>query len=399
MKKKTFIQLLKKYNEGKASEAEQKFVELYYELLHSASHTSDQLREEDSYHVKQKILNEILQKIQPVNGTEEKKDKAKIKGWIWPVQVAAAVVVLLTAAIFIQVMIASHKKKLENIVAKTTVLPYVNQIHPGGNKAVLTLANGTQIDLDSVQKGALVKQGNTKIIKINSGLLAYNDNQQMANNAQKEIQYNTITTPRGGQYVVILVDGTKVWLNAASSLRYPTAFTGKERVVEMQGEVYFEVAKNAKMPFVVKTGDARIKVFGTHFNVNAYENENTIRTTLAEGSVQVTDKNRNVLLKPGEQAKLDKQTGNIDLLKANVDEVLAWKNNLFYFDNTNIKAIMIDLSRWYDVDIIYKTEKLDNKNYSGIISRYSDVNAVLERLSLTGTVHFKIEGPLITVTD
>jgi transmembrane sensor len=399
MKKRTFIQLLQKYNEGMASEAEQKFLELYYDLLDARNETKDQHGEEDSIQLKQKMLNEILQRIQSGDAIEEKKEKAKIKSWIRPVQVAASVVVLLIAAIFIQVMIAGHKKQFVNSVVKKPVSPYVNAIHPGGNKAILTLANGTQIVLDSAQKGSLARQGNTRVIKVNSGLLSYNDSQQMENNEQQEIQYNTISTPRGGQFVVILVDGTKVWLNAASSVTYPTAFTGKERKVEMQGEVYFEVAKNAKMPFVVTTGDARIKVFGTHFNVNAYDNETSIRTTLAEGSVQVTDKNMNLLLKPGEQAKLDRNTGNIDLLKANVDEVLAWKNDLFYFDNTNIKRIMSDLARWYDVDIIYKTEKLDNKNYSGIISRYSDVKAVLERLSLTGTVHFDIEGRLITVTD
>lgn len=214
-----------------------------------------------------------------------------------------------------------------------------------------------------------------------------------------KVLYNTISTPRGGQYQVMLPDGSKVWLNAASSLRFPTAFTGKERQVKMEGEAYFEVAQQASKPFVVVTGNIKIKVLGTHFNVNAYSNENTIRTTLAEGAVRVSKEDKSKVLEPGEQVQFDKQTGNMSIKQVNVDQMLAWKNGLFYFDNTNIKTIMKQVARWYNVDAVYETAQLKNKNFSGITSRYKNVDGLLKRLELTGTIHFKVEGKTITVMD
>lgn len=265
---------------------------------------------------------------------------------------------------------------------------YSNNIKPGGNKAYLTLSDGKRIILTDAANGEIARQSGIKVIKTADGQVIYEITE-----AQKLVKgaaiYNTIETPKGGQYQLKLPDGTKVWLNAASSLRFPTSFAAlKERKVQLNGEAYFEVAKDKNKAFLVSTVNQVIEVLGTHFNVNSYSDNAGTKTTLLEGAVKITsDKNITKVLKPGQQAEV---TDKIIVSDANTEEAVAWKNGYFMFMNEPIESIMKKISRWYDVEIIYQ-DKLQNKALWGTVSRYKDVSEVLKRLELTGVVHFKVD--------
>jgi transmembrane sensor len=270
----------------------------------------------------------------------------------------------------------------------------LNQVKPGGNKAVLTLADGTQITLDSTGNGAIASQGNVQVIKLDSGQLAYN---AAKGGKGKEMSYNTLVTPRGGQFRIILPDGSKVWLNAASSLRFPTAFNGKEREVQLIGEAYFEVAANAQMPFKVKVNEMAVQVLGTHFNVMAYPDEANIQTTLLEGAVKIQHGAKAVQLKPGQQAELN-TAGSISVNKeVDVEEVVAWKNGYFHFNHESLEGMMRQIGRWYDAEVAYEG-KISDREFGGKIERGSDITEVLKILELS-KVHFRIEGKKIIVTQ
>ncbi len=298
-------------------------------------------------------------------------------------KIAAAAILLF--GIFTFYKLGLGKNNLKQQVAKTNSA----DMAPGGNKAVLTLADGSKIVLDSAANGNLTNQGNTTIIKLD-GKLAYT-----ASGNNGEVLYNTISTPKGGMYQIVLSDGSKVWLNAASSLRFPTAFTGKQRNVELSGEAYFEIEKNAAMPFNVTVSEMNVQVLGTHFNVMAYNEESEIKTTLLEGAVKVTKGSALGLLKPGKQASLD-NNGAIIITDAEIEKDLAWKNGMFFFENNDIKTIMQQLNRWYDADISYQGN-VTSRRFTGQISRYINLSGVLKMLELTGDIHFKIEGKKILV--
>lgn len=267
-------------------------------------------------------------------------------------------------------------------------------ISPGGAKATLTLADGTVLDLDNLQNGIITKQGNISIIKTGSGQVIYKFNESAG--ASQITQVNTIQTPRGGEYQVVLPDGSKVWMNAASSLQFPAAFTGTERRVKLTGEAYFEVAKNIEKPFIVNADQLSVKVLGTHFNIAAYRDGSKLTTTLLEGSVRVDNGKNNVLIKPGQEAALERDITSFKITEVDVQEAIAWKEGVFVFNDENIESIMRKLSRWYDIDVQFETD-LRNKDFSGTISRFKNIEEVLEMLQLTGSVHFKIEGRKIYV--
>ncbi len=269
------------------------------------------------------------------------------------------------------------------VIAESAVL------EPGGNKAILTLANGQEIILDKQANGNIAVPGGITIIKADSGAIAY---MRTGDN----VQYHTLSTPRGGQFQLTLPDGSKVWLNSASSIRYPTAFTGSERKVEMTGEGYFEVAPDAAKPFTVKAGRLDVHVLGTGFNIMAYADENAIRTTLVSGSVKVTAGDATTVLTPGVQASLTPEGQTFKTFRPDLSEVLAWKNGQFRFNRTGIKNIMRQVARWYDVDIRYEGN-VDNIEFQGILSRKVTAKALLETLEATGEVHFRIEGDHISV--
>jgi transmembrane sensor len=269
-------------------------------------------------------------------------------------------------------------------------------IAPGGDKAVLTLADGTKIILDNAANGNVAQQGNTKIIKLDNGQLAYQTPLSGRRGVGGEALYNTIATPKGGQYQIVLPDGSKVWLNAASSIKFPAAFTGSTRQVEIAGEVYMEIAKNAKQPFIVKTNGTEVQVLGTSFNINAYSDEEAIKTTLIEGSVKVVKENSEAILKPGEQAVISNSAASkIQKILVETDEVLAWKNGDFDFGHSDIRSIMRQLSRWYDIDVVYEGQ-MPERSFSGSMQRNMNLSAALRVLERSN-IHFRMEGKKLIV--
>lgn len=267
----------------------------------------------------------------------------------------------------------------------------IANLQPGKNKAILTLANGSHITLDGAANGTLAKQGGVQIVKTKDGQLVYTITDQTAS----ANELNTIETPNGGQYMVILPDQSKVWLNAGSSLKYPASFAAaKNRLVELTGEAYFEVAKEKAHPFIVKTNKQAVEVLGTHFNINAYANEPSTLTTLLEGSVRVSNAANYKIIKPGEQSALT--TAGLKISPADTEEVMAWKNGYFRFNDERIESVMRKIARWYDVEVEFEGE-ISGEEYNGKISRFKSIAQVLDMLSSTNTVHFKIDGRRITV--
>jgi ferric-dicitrate binding protein FerR (iron transport regulator) len=267
-----------------------------------------------------------------------------------------------------------------------------SSIVPGRNKATLTLANGNVIVLEDEHNGTLAKQGAVQIIKLNNGQLAYKDGE--GENAGKPVSFNTLSTPRGGQYQVTLPDGTVVWMNAASKLIFPTAFKGKDRTVKLMGEAYFEVAANDHQPFIVSVNNMEVKVLGTHFNVMAYEEDRVIKTTLLQGMVKVAGNNKEVLLKPGQQAKM-KIAGEMNVVPVNVEEAIAWKNGIFSFNDVTIEEVMQQIARWYDAEVVYP-DGVPKGLFRGEIDRTADISTVLKILEVSG-VKFTVEGRKILV--
>ena len=301
----------------------------------------------------------------------------------------AVAVVLFGVLISASLWYLYRKTPKEIVKIEKPVTHQPEDILPKGNQAILTLSNGSVIVLDSTKNGVITNQGNVKVIKLDSGQLAYSP--VSANGAESsEITYNTISTPRAAQYEVVLSDGTKVWLNAASSLRYPTAFSGQDRKVVMTGEGYFEVAKNKDKPFHVRVGSVEVEVTGTHFNIMAYEDEASIQTTLLEGSVKVSANGQSDVLKPGKEASLNRGDSKLTTGDANIQQAVAWKNGYFYFDRSDVKTIMRQVSRWYDLDIVYESNVPDMK-FSGKIERNLPLSGISHLLE-SGQIHFRIEG-------
>lgn len=303
------------------------------------------------------------------------------------IAIAASVIGLLFISAF---LVFNKVGKKEIVNGGVNNQRFKDDVAPGGDKAILTLADGSTVVLDDAQNGTLAQQGSSKVIKL-GGKLVYDP----ANKNSKEIVYNTITTPNGGQYQLELPDGSLVWLNATSSIHFPTSFAGKERRVEITGEAYFEIAKNRVMPFIVTVNNAEVQVLGTHFNVNAYNDEENVKTTLLEGSVKFVSGDNINMLKPGQQSQLT-NNGLIKLVSnVDVEEVVAWKNGMFDFENAGIETVMRQLARWYDVEIEYngKTDDL----FIAEMRRNIKLSDALKALELTGKVKFDIQGKKIIV--
>ena len=306
------------------------------------------------------------------------------KRWIFKIAAAAVLVLALSMTVFVLT-----KREKQEVAQGTENPASSNDVSPGGDKAVLTLADGRQIILDTASNGALAQQEGIKVIKL-GGQLTYN-----AEGSSTQVLYNTITTPRGGQYRLELADGSKVWLNAASSLRFPTIFMGSNRTVELAGEGYFEVAHNAAMPFLVKTGEITVQVLGTHFNINSYEDEPVIRTTLIEGAVNVTKKEKAIRLSPGQQAVLD-NAGELVLNKhINTDEIIAWQQGYIHFENADLKTILRQVARWYDIEIAYEGV-VSKRTFFVIVKRSNSLKRVLESLQ-DNNIQYTIEGKKLIV--
>jgi ferric-dicitrate binding protein FerR (iron transport regulator) len=302
---------------------------------------------------------------------------------LWPrIAAAASILLILSAGSYFLL----HKKQPAQQFAQTRPI----NIKPGSKKAILQLASGQQIALNEAPAGTLAKQGNATVTKTADGQVAYNG--QSSTSTTEDI-YNTITTQRGGYYPLKMADGTIAILDAASSIKYPVTFNGKERRVEITGQVYFIVAHNADKPFKVMVKDQVIQDIGTEFNINSYGDEPYIRTTLVQGSVKVTKQQQSVVLIPGQQAINDNQT--IKVQKVNVEDVIAWKNGQTLFNGEDIHEIMRNVSRWYDVDIRYEGE-IPTRQFAGSISRNANLSDLLNILEFDN-VHFRVEGKTIIV--
>ncbi len=380
-----FNELLRKYNAGMASDDEIKFLESFYEMFD----VNDDLITDDNQllyaDLKARLKADINNRTSTHTVTPP--NQVRVKRLIIRYTAAAAILICALGGAF--VFTHNKAKKAKQLAA--------NKIVPGGNRATLKLANGKIIDLTGAHDGILAQEANIQIHKNADGLLVYTAaGNKIQRDADGNIQRNTISTPNGGQYQVVLPDGSKVMLNAASSLTYPVAFEGKERAVELNGEAYFEVAHNKAMPFRVKCARQTVTVLGTHFNINAYYDESAIKTTLLEGAVAVAAGSSKAVITPGEQALV----GSGDQLskrQVDVDKEVAWKNGVFSFDGDDIRSVMRQVARWYDVSVVFNGNFTDDKFY-GEISRSSSLNDVIKILKLSN-VNFEVRDRKIIVTE
>lgn len=374
MKEQEIQDLLIKYAEGKCTEEEIALIENAY-LHENVSYTSDLTRDDISADLKEVFL------LLPKSGRS-------IKLWR---SIASAAAVFLVFAIgwwFLDTRdlgIQDHKSHHA-----------INDISPGRNRATLALANGKMIPLSELKKGII----------IDASKLNYSDGTVLSSSKVELGQVATIITPRGGTYMVILQDSTKVWLNAASTLKFPTSFAGlKKREIEINGEAYFEVAKDKAHPFIVVSRGQKVEVLGTHFNINNYNDEENVKTTLLEGSVRVSSGNgisnnsaevKTMILKPGEQSIVESNV--ISIRNVDVRAAVAWKNGEFLFKENDFKQAMRVIARWYDVEVEYDPSAPKDFRLGGFISRSKNLSSVLSLIELTGKVHFKVEGRRILVT-
>ncbi|WP_069660439.1 FecR family protein [Arcticibacter eurypsychrophilus] len=360
-------------------------------------------------HKSREILNQIL--LNEAEGGDlggeialdnEKRKWAFMRKWaLSPKRLSAAAAILLFVSLglhFLKIQperlklgVQKHQPALKNILSKK-------------NQAILTLASGKVIILDTAGIGTLIKTKDFRFRKTKERQLEYlsltniilTDDEHSTLDGRHS-RLNTISTPKGGQYEVLLPDGTKVWLNAASSLLFPAAFAGKTREVELIGEAYFEVAKSAKMPFVVKSRLAKVEVLGTHFNISAYGEGSAMKTTLLEGAVKISDTNTSTVLKPGEQAIVNKNSDMKVVRMVDVESAVAWKNGLFQFNEADIKEVMQQAMHWYDLNVSYEGP-IAGRHITGKISRNVQASEFLNMLKYTG-VKFKIEGKNVVIMN
>lgn len=401
MNKQEFLDILDKYVNGTATQQEEELLFAYYNSFQQNEVWNEELAG-PSQVMETTLLQRLQQSIRDQEAVGEMEYHSTPVRRLWPgIAAAAAVIIMLSATTWYFLM---RTPKTE--VAKTDDTRTVEEriAAAGHNKAYLTLGNRSTIMLDSSVNGKLAQQGAATIIKENNGLLTYKISPEKPT---EEVLVNTLTTPRGGQYQLVLPDGSKVWLNAASSIRYPTVFTGNERIVEIKGEAYFEVAKipsasGGKKPFQVYISSAKgiregvVEVLGTHFNVNAYDDEQQVKTTLLEGSVKVTKDAASAILKPGQQASLSQSSHTIPVQTINADQVIAWKNGMFSFKGADVYTVMRQIARWYDVQVVLEDEI--KEKFFIEINRNTDIASMLKILEATGSGHFRMEGKKVVVS-
>ncbi len=306
--------------------------------------------------------------------------------WWKKLSVAAALILLLGSAGYL-LMFNENKQKIGRIQN----LPVNSAKDAGSNKAVLTLSDGSRLFLDTGFAGTLARQGNTDVIS-SKGELSYKTEMKTAS---ATMLYNTLVTNKGQLYPLNLSDGSKVWLNSSSSIKFPVAFTGKERLVEVNGEAYFEVANNPDQPFKVLLNGMQVEVLGTHFNVNGYSDESVIKTTLLEGALKVSKGDISLLLLPGQQAGLQ-ENGNIDLIKnIDMEEAVSWKDGYFHFKEASLETVMRQLARWYDVEVVFENKEA-HQTFSGDLEKNLSISRVVEMLEMS-QVRCKLEGKKLVV--
>ena len=390
MNKIEFYNLVTSYLAGTASPEEEKLLLRYYDFLQENQLSWDEDRMGNYGGVKRKVYRKALNEIAE-HKKISKRNKISYLFSNWRVAAASIIIILLSAAGWLHL-----KSSAEQVVKEDDKpVPVMHDIAPGGSKAILTLADGSQVVLEDANNGDITKQKNVTISKTKNGQLVYRTGNDGQMDENKIPAFNTIKTPVGGQYRVVLSDGTKVWLNSGSSIKFPVIFVGNERSVEIEGEAYFEVAKDKKKPFKVLSDDQVVEVLGTHFNVNAYRDEPNIKTTLAEGSVKVSSDGVSNTIKPGQQVRLSRKSHAMNILAVDTEAAISWKDGLFVFNDEDIHSIMRKISRWYGVEVVFQNDI--NENFGGVISKFENVSQVLKILEVTETIHFKIEKRRITV--
>lgn len=388
------LELLKDYvrQSSASSDLEAVIDELWAEL------ETAELSPEISDSLYQKIINDPRILGDPPHFPDHATKSPHALPWQWTTGIAALLCIGFGLFLY---DLSGSKKNAEDRMAQ--LQDTVNIIQPGGNKAMLTLADGRVIRLDEAGIGNLAEEAGIRIVKTADGKIFY---EVIDNTEPGATVYNTISTPKGGEYQLILPDGTSVWLNAASSLRYPTHFTAPTREVDLTGEAYFEVSHEriSGKPFIVKSATQSVEVLGTRFNVNAYENEKA-KTTLLEGRVEVSanidpapdqQAPQSAILHPGQQSSITKGSSNIEVTTVDPLDALAWKNGYFIFQDEDIKSVMKIISRWYDIEVEYEGD-MRGKAFGGTISRFESFEELLSTIALTGSIKFKIEGRRVIV--
>lgn len=374
MDEKHLIDLLDKHNKGLLSEDEQQELFRWYG---KQGHDLKDLSPEQIYQAKATVAGRL--------GISCHRKSTHIKSVMRYAAVVLSILGL-SAVLWVYTQKASDDTEIAAVEEELEILP-------GKDKAILTLIDGSTIDIEELAIGQIKRLDGFSIMKTEQGEIKYLD----VDTQLSVVSKNILEVPFGGQYHVVLSDGTKVWLNAGSKLTYPVQFDETQRVVDLEGEGYFEVAKQ-NAPFKVKSGVQEVEVLGTHFNINAYKDEDYIKTTLLEGSVRVrTSEHRPLLLKVGQQSVVGGH--DLSVREVEVDEILAWKNNFIQFSNNNLEEIMRQISRWYNVEVVFEDESMKTKTFSGKISKYESVNQVLDMLSMTESVRFSIEGRRINVMN
>ncbi len=380
MQEKELQEIFSKYKAGIASEEEKAILESWYLKFNGQGGSDyslgDRIDDADSVWA-------------------ELQAKSLTKRSIWPYVAAAAVILIVMS-------LGLHFYSDSSNVLKKHYVKKQNDIAPGSNKAILTLADGRKISLTDATSGELASQSGINITKTADGQLLYTIAD--VNPPSEHPVFNTIETPKGGQYQIVLPDGSKVWLNAASSLKFPVSFASlKERHVELKGEAYFEVAKQKSHPFIVSTDKQKIEVLGTHFNVNAYADESVAKTTLLEGSVEVwstssesRNKSMKIKLTPGEQSVLS--ANGIDVIQVDTEEAIAWKQGYFRFYDENLESIMRKISRWYNVDVYWEDNSVKKESFAAVTTRFENVSKLLKMLEQTGDAKFEVEEGRIKIS-
>lgn len=379
MDQRRITELIEKVYANTATEAEIAELDLLYLEFDQKPGYTDKLNEREKVTYKQTIYNRISDQIDTEPENQNRRvPKHRIRLWFS----MAAVLLISALMVFIYHL---NKPSFKQDSLQTT------DIKPGGNVATLTLSNGQKVVLTDLKNGTLANEDNTSIQKTNDGQVVYSKKGIVHNSSSS---YNMMTTPTGGQYALTLSDGTKVMLNAASTLKYPVCFSGKDRIVELTGEAYFEVAHDKKKPFKVIANHQVTEVLGTHFNINSYADEDHVKTVLIEGSVKVYSNAGFKILKPGQQSTVVDH--HLEVSDADVEETLAWKNGYFRFNDENITSVMRKLSRWYNIEVQYQ-DKVPEVGFYGTISKFKNISEVLKMLEYTKGVHFKVEGRRVTV--
>jgi ferric-dicitrate binding protein FerR (iron transport regulator) len=389
VEKKLFFKLLKKYQTGKATEQEKEVLFAYYNLFEAEFDHVSEMSEAEKSQLETLMHDEIAKGMKG-----EARSKVTMMRWYQNRNLQIAASILLLIGLGTYVGLRSFREQ-PLIVYKNGA----SNIKPGANTATLTLANGNTVALNNAASGTIARQGGIAVVQNKAGLITYDIRNLTQNGRSEDTSTNLIRTPRGGQYAVILSDGSKVVLNSGSALRFPVRFHGKIRTVNLSGEAYFEVAHNAQMPFIVASDEQKVEVLGTHFDIQDYRDDDHIRTTLLQGSIRISNRSHTAVLTPGMQAEQSRQAAGADFKlqsQSDPEESVAWMNGYLHFENADLKEVMTQLSRWYNFDVVYQGN-VGNQRYSGDIYKKLNIDEALQVLKQF-QVHFTVEDKKIIVS-